>query len=169
MKFRITTKGHFKMLNEVILHFFAIIPLLGFYFSQHPEFKTGEIIFYLIYFFVDVLPPLNLHYAYYDVNKNKEYYFQSENITIKNFKTNTKEIFPKNSVEKVVIHLAPNKREGGGFYLASFNDYFYIEIIMNDSNTLLLTSLLDDNLDKFCEEYFDKNKIEYLVKRYNSI
>lgn len=40
---------------------------------------------------------------------------------------------------------------------------------MNDGKELLLTSLLHHNLNKICEDYFGKEKIEYSVNMYNPI
>ena len=115
------------------------------------------------------MPVIYIHINYYYTNKGKEYELKPEAIVITNASDNTRKIFLKSDIEKVSIHLSPKKNKNSDLSFLTFEDYYYIKIIMKDKDELLLTSLLDDNLKNICEKYFNKQSIEYSVNLYNLI
>lgn len=171
MKYKITLKGHLKMLNELIVFSIILIPFVVYIFKEllNPRTEFGVYFVLTVIFLIFILPAIYIHFDYFYVNRNREYELRNDMIIVKSINNDTKEMFSKKNIEKVIVYLSLQKMRNVGYSRFTFKDYFYIKIIMNDGKELLLTSLLDHNLNKICEDYFGKEKIEYSVNMYNPI
>lgn len=171
MEVSITPKSHFKMLYDLIVFLIILIPFIIYIVinASNDRIKFGGIFVLIVFCIMFVLPVIHIHYTYYKLNSNKGYQFQEDKIIVTDLTDHISQVYQKKDVEKVVISLSPKKMKKSGISFLTFEDYFYIKLIMVDRHEVLLTSLLGEDLVSFSENYFDKEKIAYSVNIYNSI
>src|SRR5690606_33105867 len=128
---KITLKGHFKMLYELIVFSILLIPFMVYIFRNlsDPEIKFAGFAFLILFLLVFYLPTFNIHYGYYSINKNKEYHLLHETLLIRNLCDGNEKMFLKKDVTKVILNISSKKNENKGFTFLTIKDYYYIKVI----------------------------------------
>lgn len=159
------------MLYDLIVFLIIVLPFIIYIVlnASNDRIKFGGIFVLIVFFIMFILPVIHIHYKYYKLNGNTRYEFQEDKIIVTNITDHILQVYLKKDVEKVVISLSPKKMKKSGISFLTFEDYFYIKLIMVDRQEVVLTSLLGEDLVKLSENFFDKEKIEYSVNIYNSI
>ncbi|MFB9110563.1 hypothetical protein [Flavobacterium gyeonganense] len=146
--FKINTKSEFKALQDLIFVTIIWVPLCLIFVFVFPSIAIflGLLIFYLILYFI---PTIYLHSNYEKYNKGKNVVINSSEIIFDG------DYIYKDSIKTINAIGCPSTL-GISHYsrLAHMTGYYYIEVVTNNSQTVILTSLLDKNILKIIKENF---------------
>ena len=109
------------------------------------DFSEPAIIGVTIAFGVNAFPTLYLHWQYYRQNKGEAYRIFSDRIL--RYKAGKKEEFLAKDILFITVHLSPALYKGSHFHFLGIEAYYYACVSLEGGEKLLLTCLLDPELD----------------------
>ena len=109
------------------------------------DFNYFVIIGMSIWSLIHVLPTLYLHWQYYRQNKGEAYRIFSDRIV--RDKTGKKEEFLAKDILFITVYLSPALYRGSHFHFLGIEAYYYASVSLAGGEKLLLTCLLDPELD----------------------
>ena len=138
---KITIYTHFASLLSLIF-----MVTLGALFVIWTKFDSDAILVMGIFFLIDAIPSLYLHYEYWIINREEEIILRNNEI-LRRKKRN--EIIIKNDeIKKIIIYLSPALCKGSSFHLLAIEGYHYAKIKLKSGEEIILTSLLNPKLYK---------------------
>jgi|SRR5690554_1160451 len=158
MRYRITRKNIFYAFNEVIIYGIILLSITIYLWHEYPGiFLVVSVLLTFFYLFVIFFPVLILFLNYYRYNKDDTVIIEKTKIIFNNRVINTQDI------QKIDIF-------GNRMYLSGqvgklpHQDYFYFLLLtLKDGSQLILTSLLERNIDKkIKEKYSNLTYIEHV-------
>ncbi|QRR00150.1 hypothetical protein [Dyadobacter sandarakinus] len=112
----------------------------------HYEFSYLQLQGIAIVFFLFCSPAVYLHIEYFFYNMGQEFEINNLGITRKE-KGHTQK-FKYNEIQEAVIYLSASKYQGSKFQLLPMESYHYIQLSMNNGEKVILTSLLNADLER---------------------
>jgi len=146
MEYRITSKNQISAFRGLIA--FTIFLIIGVWLVGISKgFKTDLFVFFGIFYIVNLIPVLFIHFQYYIANKNMIFTIELDKKQFL-FKTNgLSKTINFSEVQKVDIYMIPSMYRGSNFKMLPFEDYHYA-ILQTHNEILMVTSLLVKNLVK---------------------
>ena len=163
MELKINNKAEFHALKDLIfitLFFDPAIILLPFFIPNLLVF-FALIAFYLALYF---LPTILLHSNYEQSNENEIFYISEKKLI---YRGNT---ITESQIQKIKAYGTPKSLKIEEFSrMTHMSGYFYVEIITNLKEKIILTSLLSKDLIEIVESEFPNIKIKKIKTFYPSI
>jgi len=139
-KLSITPENQWQAIWSVPF-FVMVFALVIYYYS----FQKEMVIVVLIGFSINAFPTLYLHWQYYRQNKGEAYRIFSDRIL--RYKAGKKEEFLAKDILFITVHLSPALYKGSHFHFLGIEAYYYASVSLEGGEKLLLTCLLDPELD----------------------
>ena len=160
-KMKITYLTIVKFLFPTISTYILILGVFYLMFSNVlPTFRDLNIV--LFFSFILILPvciELIILFNYYKINKNIHMSKNKSGIQI-NFNNKRKfEITEKNIISWQLTGTA-SKLQNSSIKFSMLDDLFYIKVVLDNKDTITLTSLLYKDIDKLFEDLFIDYKID---------
>jgi len=137
-----TRLNHLRVLS---FHLFGTLLMLIALFYLH--FSTDAVLVFLVIWVVYSLPVVILHIRYLNLNKEVEYEVYSNKIVQR--KSGEVKVITTTEIKKIIIYMAPNKRNSNGIQLLPFESYYYMKVVLKNGESLIITCLLVSNLKLF--------------------
>jgi hypothetical protein len=137
--------NHFFVLVHQLILIGSFIAILVYY-----NFHIVFIIPCLVYFVLNNIPAMYLHYEYWKVN-NEETYEITNNEIIRR-KGGVEERFYFKEIEKIIVYKSASA-DKGGIYLSSMEAYYYVRIAHRSGEEMIMTCLLSPHVDKTVKRY----------------
>lgn len=158
MNLKISLKSQIQALKELIIVSLIYLGIMSFLYVK-TDFDLFKILFYTtfcFYLLIILLPVIILHVNYLNNNNFKEVSIYKNKLVIDNKEYDT-ECIKYINIYATYQHF----NNSVGSYSFAHNDYYYYSeiILKNNSEKIILTSLLDYKLDKILRENFDSVKI----------
>lgn len=152
---KITPVTHLKSLDGVLFITFGLIVLLFWF-----DFNKSAVIILPIWFVLNNIPALYLHFSYWLKNKGEEYEIRGHEIILRK---NGKEISYKcEDIRGIVVYLSPAFYQDSYLHFLPIERYNYASITLKTGERLILTCLLHPRMDKAMSQikdvYFEKRK-----------
>lgn len=132
-----------KWLFFMTIGYYAVLYLL---FQDIDVFFSKDFYFVHLWIVWQVLVVLYIHIRYFGINMNSEYLIDKNCILSK-----TQERYCNTEIAKIVIHKSYNLSRGRSVFLP-FQYYKYCEVVLKEGNKIILTSLLNYNIDEYLKE-----------------
>ena len=124
------------------------------------NFSIDAIIGVGVFFGIDAIPALYLHFEYLAKNKGEEYEVRDTELVRR--KGGEEIIFKNDEIEKIIIYLSPALYKNSNFHLLAIESYHYAVVKLKAGEELILTSLLAPRIDKSLKQMrgvlFEKKK-----------
>lgn len=140
-----------KMKITVFTHLVSLLSLmfmltLGVLFVVWTNFDSDAILIMGIFFLIDAIPSLYLHYEYWTTNRAEEVVLRSSEILIR--KNGNDIIVKSEEIKKITIYLSPALYKNSNFHLLAIEAYHYAKINLKSGEEIILTSLLNPKLHR---------------------
>ncbi|KAA8478228.1 hypothetical protein BDE36_2506 [Arcticibacter tournemirensis] len=144
MKYIVTVKKHFMVLESAIIGHVLLIAMI-FYFYCLTDNQDGVLVILGVTYLISMLPAFFLHIEYYTANKHDTVDIDTLSKTIT---FNDGQPVSFNDVEKVVLYMPPVWHRKGFIRLLPFEDYHYAKIMMKSGEQFTFTCLLASKVEE---------------------
>lgn len=136
---------HLKALECGI--YIALFILVAVYFIGRKEGVDADlIVFFLIFFLINLLPAFYLHTQYYFCNRNEKYQLTDGLIT--QLKNGKKHFYKRDEIQNIIIYMPPSVYKGSNLHFLAIEGYSYARIMIKNNESLVLTCLLAPQLER---------------------
>lgn len=157
-EFKLSKKSQIRALYGLMHSTIVWLALLiVFYFLFEKEILFIALSIASLYLIFDVLPVLILNINYLKYAKNIAVVLK-ENTMIINDKAYTSDEIDQIEIYATIQHV---KKTAGAYTLSHNEYYYYIAIDLKEGETIVLNSLLGQDLDEALEKAFPDTKIKY--------
>jgi hypothetical protein len=145
MEYKITTRNQLSALSGIITFTIFIIIGVGLL-GINEGFENDLFTFFSIFYLINFLLVLFIHYQYYKTNKNTELEIDIERKQLK-FKTyNNIKIINFNEIQNIEINMVPSMYRRSNFQILPFEPYHYAVINTFKNEKIIVSCLLIKNL-----------------------
>lgn len=139
-QFKITMRNHLSLhYHTLILILIGIFCLYAFF-----NFEKDIIIIFIIFWSLDIIPVIFLHYDYWQVNKGEKYEVLFDRLV--RWKDGKREEFLGSDIDKIIIRKSASMDKGGIPFLG-IESYHCVDVYLKLGNHLTLTCLLNPQID----------------------
>lgn len=146
MGYPITFKNHISAFSGLII-FTGILIGGTWLIGKSKGFERDLFIFFGIFYLVNLIPVLFLHFQYFYANKNLTFSSELDNKRFIFSNNEFRKTVNFSDVKKIDIYMVPSMYRGSNIQLLPFEDYHYA-IIKTHNEDFIVTSLLVKNLVK---------------------
>lgn len=166
MKYTVIRKNIFRALNEVIIYGVILLVIVIYLWNEFNSTEESSVFYLvsglLVFFYIVVvfIPVIVLFLNYYKYNKKTVIVFKEKEIILN---TQLIRVF---DIKQVNIFANKMHFKGQVGKLPHQDNFYYMELLLKDNSVYILTSLLDQNIDKVFKNKFPNLLYNENVKTY---
>ena len=147
MKYKITFGNQISALNGFVI--FTILVIAAIWLVGINEgFELDLFVFFIIFYLVNLIAVLFVHYQYYKKNRSLELLIEQDKKQLVYKANNYVKTLSFNEIQKVEIYMMPSMYRGSNIQILPFESYHYAVIHTLDKEKLIVTCLVVKNLIK---------------------
>jgi len=148
MEYKLTLKNQLSALSGLMI--FTILVMIAVWLVGLNEGFDSDLFFYFsVFYFINLLPVIFVHYQYYNANKNTGLSISKDKKQLFIKTINYVKTINFNEIQKIEIYMMPSMYRGSNIQTLPFESYHYAVIETMDKEKIIVTCLIVTNLTKF--------------------
>ena len=147
MEYKLILKNQLASLSGLMI-FTILLMITVWLVGLNEGFGSDLFFFFSVFYLINLLPVIFVHYQYYNANKDKELLIEMDKKQLLIKTHNSVKTINFKEIQKIEIYMMPSMYRGINFQLFPFESYHYAVIETKDKEKIIITSLIVVNLTK---------------------
>jgi len=145
MEYKLTFRNHISALSGLFT-FTIILIITVLLIAEYDGYDQSLLVFFGVFYLLNLLPVLFIHFQYYNANKNTTLFVELEKSQF-TYKTNLAKTIIFSEIERIDVYMLPSLYRGSNFQMMPYEGYHYA-IIYTQNEKIIVTSLIVKNIVK---------------------